>query len=157
MQPPKLLTKPRIAAAGAAAALALVASQPAFADEPQSDGADDKVQMTEGEKKLAKLLEGRVAGEPQSCIRTRLNNRMRVIDETAYVFGSGRTIYVQRTRNPEDIDRDDILIQRRFSASQLCKLDQVTTAERSLGIFTGVVFFDDFIPYTKVENAEKDG
>ncbi|QFT76627.1 hypothetical protein [Erythrobacter sp. THAF29] len=154
MRAPTLFAKPRFAAAGAAAALALVASQPAVADEPE---AEDAVEMTKGEKKLAKILEGRVAGEPQNCIRTRLNNRLRVIDETAYVYGSGRTIYVQRTKNPEDIDRDDVLIQRRFSASQLCKLDIVTKAERAGGIFTGVVFFDEFIPYTRVENLENDG
>ena len=32
--------------------------------------ADENAQMTRGEEKLAKLLDGRVAGEPQSCIRT---------------------------------------------------------------------------------------
>ena len=140
-------------ASGAAACLAFSAA-PAAAD----DHADEEtIEMTEGEKKLAEMLEGRVAGEPQSCIRTRLNNRLRVIDETAYVYGSGKTIYVQRTRHPERIDRDDILVQRRFNASQICKLDIVNTVERSIGIFTGAVFFDDFIPYTRVENAEDAG
>ncbi len=138
-------------ATGAAACLALTAG-PAAADDHD---AEDAVEMTKGEKKLAKMLEGRVAGEPQTCIRTRLNNRLRVIDDTAYVYGSGRTIYVQRTRHPERIDRDDILVQRRFSASQICKLDIVNTVERTAGIFTGTVFFDDFIPYTRVENAEE--
>ncbi len=132
----------------ATAALGLVAAQPALAGHDESD---QPVAMTEGEAKLAKLLEGRVAGEPQRCIRTGLSNRMRVIDETAYVYGSGKTIYVQRTHNPEDIDRDDIMVQRRFSPSQLCKLDITTTADRAFGMFSGVVFFDDFIPYTRVD------
>lgn len=130
------------------AALGLAAAQPALADHPQGD---QPAAMSEGEAKLAKLLEGRVAGEPQRCIRTRLNERLRVIDDTAYVYGSGRTIYVQRTHHPEDIDRDDIMIQRRFSASQLCKLDIVTTTDRTVGMFTGAVFFDDFVPYTRVD------
>ena len=50
-----------IAATGALAAVALFAAQPAIAD----DHADDQaVEMTKGEKELAELLEGRVAGEP---------------------------------------------------------------------------------------------
>ena len=133
----------------AAAALAIAAGVPATAQDDGSDAAE----MSKGERELAKLLEGRVAGEPQSCIRTVINDRLRVIDNTAYVYGSGRTIYVQRTRNPEDIDSDDIIVQRRFNPSQVCKLDMVTTADRSFGMFTGAVFFDDFVPYTKVAKA----
>nr|WP_298931457.1 hypothetical protein [uncultured Erythrobacter sp.] len=157
----KFLSAPRLAlAATGAAALALAASQPALADD---DGetveteveAEASGEMTKGEEKLAKMLEGRVAGEPKRCIRTRPNERLRVIDDTAYVYGSGRTIYVQRTKNPEDIDRDDILVSRRFTASQLCKLDIISTADRSFGMFTGAVFFDDFIPYTRVKQADE--
>ncbi len=143
---------PTFALAGVVASLALVAAQPAMADEENAE--TETEELTKGEKRLAEMLEGRVAGEPQRCIRIRLNNRLRVIDDTAYVYGSGRTIYVQRTRNPGDIDRDDILISRQFNASQLCRLDVVTTADRLAGFFTGAVFFEDFIPYTRVENTE---
>ena len=148
---PRSTRVPALAIAGAAFGLALTAAPPAMAEEekPQTE------EMTKGEKRLAEILKDRVAGEPQRCIRTRINNRLRVIDGTAYVYGSGRTIYVQRTRNPEDIDRDDILISRQFNASQLCRLDVVTTANRVAGFSTGAVFFEDFIPYTRIENAEK--
>jgi len=145
-----------LACAGAAAALALVATQSVAADDSKSDE-PQSTEMTKGEQKLAKMLEGRVAGEPQRCIRTRLNDRLRVIDGTAYVYGSGRTIYVQRTKHPEDIDRDDMIVQRRFSASHLCRLDLATTAERVGGIFTGVVLFDDFVPYTRAKESEDAG
>ncbi len=141
---------PALAIGAAAAGLALTAAPPAFAEEEKPESTE----MTKGEKKLAKMLEGRVAGEPQRCIRTRLNDRLRVIDKTAYVYGSGRTIYVQRTRNPDDIDRDDIVVSRRFNSSQLCRLDVVTTADRLAGFFTGAVFFEDFVPYTRAEQAE---
>ena len=149
-QLPRSTRLPALAVAGAAFGLALTAAQPAMAEEEKPETEE----MTKGEKRLAEMLEGRVAGEPQRCIRIRLNNRLRVIDETAYVYGSGRTIYVQRTRNPDRIDRDDILVSRQFNASQLCRLDVVTTANRVAGFFTGAVFFEDFIPYTRVENAE---
>lgn len=139
-----------------AAAIALAGGYPALAsDQDTGDEAEPaQTEMTDGEKRLARMLEGRVAGEPQNCIRQLLNERLTVIDKTAYVYGSGRTIYVQRTRNPEDIDRDDALVSRRFNASELCKQDVVTTIDPVLGFFTGAVFFDDFIPYTRVEKDE---
>lgn len=140
----------------ATAMIALAGAYPALASAQDSDedAQPAQTEMTEGEERLARMLEGRVAGEPQNCIRQLLNERLTVIDKTAYVYGSGRTIYVQRTHNPEDIDRDDALVSRRFNASQLCKQDVVTTIDPVLGFFTGAVFFDDFIPYTRVEKNE---
>ena len=112
---------------------------------------DTSVEQTEGEKELAKLLEGREAGEPRSCIHTRPNERMRVIDDTAIVFGSGKTIYVNRTAHPEDIDDRDTMVIRRFSGSQLCRQDIITTIDRGSHMFTGNIFLSDFVPYTRVE------
>jgi len=133
-----------LAAASAAAGLAL-ASAPAVAEEAEK---------SKGEVKLEKILEGRVAGEPQRCIRDFNNRRLRVIDDTALVYGSGKTIYVQRTKNPQDIDRDEVLVVRRFGSSQLCRLDVVTTVDRLSGIYGGAIFFEDFIPYTRVEDSD---
>lgn len=143
-------------------ALALLLGTPALAqDQTPPDvetGAEAEAEvaaepMTKGEKQLARMLEGRVAGEPVRCIRTFPNQRMETIDKTAYVFGTGTTIFVQRTRNPEQIDRNDALITQRFNATQMCKLDVMTTVDPVTGIFTGVVFFEDFVPYTKVKDG----
>jgi len=105
-----------------------------------------------GEEKLAKLLEGREAGEPQSCIPTWRNSNLTVIDGTALVYKAGKTYYVNRTAHPESLDWTDVLVIDRFSGTQLCRLDQVKTIDRGSGFFTGVVFLEDFIPYTKVED-----
>ena len=137
-----------IAATGALAAMALFAAQPAIAD----DHADDQaVEMTKGEKELAELLEGRVAGEPQTCIRQLPSDHVKAIDKTAYVYGRGNTIYVQRTSNPERIDDRDVLVSRRFSSTQLCRTDVTNTVDPMNGMFTGTIFFEDFIPYTRVD------
>ena len=138
-------------AMAAAAGLALTFMQPAMADDHAEEPA---AEMTKGEKRLAKLLEGRVAGEPQRCIRSFPNDRMQTIDKTAYVYGSGNTIYVQRTRNPEDIDRSDALVSRRFNSSQICRMDVTHTIDPFIGMFTGAVFFTDFVPYTRVKKDE---
>lgn len=132
----------------AMAGATLAFAQPALA---QDDSEDTSTEMTKGEKRLAKLLEGRVAGEPQRCIRALPTQRLTVIEDTAYVYGRGRTIYVQRTQNPEDIRRNQTLVSRRFNATQICRLDVVTTIDPVLGFFTGAVFFEDFIPYTRVK------
>ncbi|MBT8389985.1 MAG: hypothetical protein HKP43_05895 [Altererythrobacter sp.] len=139
-----------------AASLALLAAPTLAQDEEQAD--EEQTEKTKGEKELAKLLEGRVAGEPTSCIRTPPNDRVRVIDDTAIVYGRGKTIYVNRTSRPRDIDDHDTMVVRRFSGSQLCKTDIVTTIDRGSQMFSGVIFLSEFVPYTRVEtNAPAEG
>ena len=104
-----------------------------------------------GEEKLAELIDGRVAGEPQSCINTFNSRPLTVIDDTAIVYRSGDTVYVNRTRAPETLDDDDILVIRKFgTGSRLCRLDQITTRERTGGFYTGNIFLTDFVPYRRV-------
>lgn len=102
-----------------------------------------------GEERLAKLIEGRVAGEPKSCISTIGSRSLTVIDKTAIVYKDGSRVWVNRTAHPEDIDEDDILIIRKFGSSNLCRTDTITLADRSSGMFSGVMFLEDFVPYEK--------
>ena len=109
-------------------------------------------EMTKGEAKLAKMLEGREAGEPTSCIHTFSTGNLQVIDGTALVYRQGKTLWVNRTRNPDSLDDDDYLVIRKFgSPSQLCKMDNVTTRDRGSNFFSGVVMLSDFVPYRKAE------
>lgn len=153
----RLPASPRTIIVGLTGALALSLTAPVLA---QTEAASDVVAqadpapMTKGQKRLAALLEGREAGEPVSCIRSLPQQRMQTIEGTAYVYGSGKTIYVQRTRAPDQIDNFDALVINRFSASELCRSDVITTIDPVNGFFTGVVFFDDFVPYTRVEAGQ---
>ena len=143
-----------VSAASAALALAGAIAVPLAAqDSPDVETQAEAPAPTKGEQRLAKLLEGRVAGEPVNCIRTFPRDRMQTIDKTAYVYGSGSTIYVQRTRTPESIDDSDALVIQRFNPTTLCRVDIATTIDPFTGIFTGAVFFDDFVPYTRVKDA----
>ena len=121
-----------------AAALTLLAAPAASADEREP---------TKGEAKLAKLIEGRVPGDPQSCIRTVGSRNLTQIDGTALVYRDGRTLWVNRTRNPDSIDDNDIMLIKRFSGSQLCRTDQIQLIDRVGGFLTGILFLDDFVPY----------
>lgn len=106
-----------------------------------------------GEERLSKMLEGREAGEPTSCIPIHRTNDSTVIDHTAIVYRDGNTIYVNRPRNADSLDSDDVMVVQ-IHGSQLCRLDMVTMHDRSGGFFTGFVGLEDFVPYRKV--AAKD-
>lgn len=143
------------AAALAACVLTLALPSSVAADEHGEDGADEVVDMTEGEEKLAKILKGREAGEPVSCISgARVRSSFKIIDETALVYGRGNTIYVNYTKRPKDIDDWDTIVSRRFG-SQICKTDIVTKVDRSTGIFSGNIFLSDFIPYRRVKKDKE--
>lgn len=108
-------------------------------------------QSTAGAVKLAQLLEGRQAGEPVRCIRVVPNIPIVAIDKTAYVFGSGSTLYLQRTNDPSGIRSNRALAVRRYEASQMCKLDPTRIVDPLFGFVATNVLFEDFIPYTRVD------
>ena len=110
--------------------------------------ADETEEMTRGEAELAKLLEGRVAGEPRDCIRTIGSRNINQIDGTALTYRSGDTVWVNYTRNPQSIDDSDIMVIKRFSGSRLCRSDQVHLVDRTVGFLSDVLMLDDFVPYT---------
>ncbi len=106
-----------------------------------------------GEERLNKMLEGRVAGEPSSCINTLRGSQLQIIDRTALVFRDGRTLWVNRTAHPESLSSNDYLVIRHMGGgSRLCRLDNVTTQNRSGNYFTGAVFLEDFVPYRRAES-----
>jgi len=110
--------------------------------------ADARPRLT-GEEQLAKLLEGRVAGEPVNCISLPNVQSSRVIDKTAIIYGSGSTIYVQRPRTgAASLDSDDILVTQ-LTTSQLCSIDTVQLRDRNGLFWRGFVGLDKFVPYTR--------
>lgn len=106
-----------------------------------------------GEEKLAKLLEGREAGEPVNCISLNRARSTRIIDRTAIVYDAGSTIYVNRPYNARHLDDDDVLVTQLHS-TQLCNVDIVHTVDRSARFTTGFVSLDQFVPYRKIARAD---
>jgi len=105
-----------------------------------------------GEEQLSKLLEGRVAGRPVDCITLMDSRDQQVIDKTAIVYGTGRTIWVNRPMNARDLDRDDVMVSD-VRTSQVCKLDVVRLHDRSGGWYRGFVGLEQFVPYRRVAAA----
>jgi len=106
-----------------------------------------------GEEKLARLLEGREAGEPVSCLPYHAADDMKIIDKTAIVYGRGNTIWVNRPTNAHDLDDDDIMVRESHTA-QVCRLDMVRMHDRTGHFYTGFVGLNDFVPYRKIARAD---
>lgn len=110
--------------------------------------ADDRVQR--GEAKLARALEGRVAGKPVDCINLRDIRSSEIIDRTAILYRtSGNRLYLNRpTAGQESLDRDDILVTDTHS-SQLCSIDTIKLLDRTSYFYSGFVGLGSFVPYVK--------
>lgn len=107
------------------------------------------------EQRLAKVLEGRVVGEPQDCIYLPSVRSTRIIQDTAIVYDAGRVLWVNRPEvGASSLDEDDILVSKLHgSGSQLCSIDVVRLHDRSSFFVSGFVGLGEFVPYRKVQAA----
>ena len=107
----------------------------------------------EPEVRLARALEGRIAGEPVDCIQLRSIRSSRIIDDTAILYDAGSTIYVNRPRGGrESLDQWDTLVTKTHG-SQLCSIDVVGLYDSGSRTRTGTVFLGEFVPYRKPRAA----
>ncbi len=127
----------RLTSALGAAALAL-SSTMALAQTAEERGA----------AKFAELTEGRVAGEPKSCVSAMRSNDIEVIEHVGIAYEQGDTLWIARATDPRSLGRHDVPIIDRFG-SQLCRQDVIRTVDRYSQFVSGVVFLEDFVPYTK--------
>ena len=105
------------------------------------------------EQQLAKLLDGRVAGEPKDCISLPTIDSSQIIDKTAIVYRQGATLWVNTPRSgAESLDDDDVLVTKP-TGSQLCSIDTVQLHDRSSHFWRGFVSLGEFVPYRKVKAA----
>ena len=105
------------------------------------------------EAQLAKLLEGRVAGEPKDCISLPSIDSSQIIDKTAIVYRDGATLWVNRPRSGADSLNDDDVLVTKTTGSQLCSIDTVQLHDRSSHFWRGFVSLGEFVPYRKVKSA----
>ena len=124
------------------AAAALAASPAVAAKEKRSP-----------DEQLAKLLEGRVAGEPRDCISLPSIDSSQIIDKTAIVYRDGATLWVNRPRSGADSLNDDDVLVTKTTGSQLCSIDTVQLHDRSSHFWRGFVSLGEFVPYRKVKAA----
>lgn len=119
---------------------ALLAAMPAQAAAPLAP-----------EERLARALEGRVAGEPVDCINLRQVRSTEVIDDTAILYKVGSTVYLnQPDAGEQSLNRWDAMLTRTHS-SRLCSVDVVHMVDPLTGFQSGSVFLGEFVPYRRAE------
>jgi hypothetical protein len=113
--------------------------------------------VPEGETRLAQMLEGRVAGEPESCVRMMGHDRLIVIDGTAVVAKRGNILWVNRTADHSALHDGERMELRKASTTHLCERDQLTSFRRiesfpnnTLRHDEGAVELEEFVPYRLV-------
>lgn len=102
------------------------------------------------QQQLDKLLAGRVAGKPVDCLPLLGSEQSQIIDKTAIVYGTGRTLYVNRPDNASSLNDDDVMVTELRGTSQLCSIDVVRLHDRASHMYTGFVALGKFVPYTRV-------
>ena len=103
------------------------------------------------EARIAKALEGRVAGKPTDCIRQTDIRSSQIFDRTAILYEmSNGTYYLNRPKSgAEFLSRDDILVTDTHS-QDLCSIDLVRLLDNVSRFPSGSLGLGPFVPYTKV-------
>lgn len=114
-----------------------------------------RVDNSRAEAKLAKALEGRVAGKPVDCLTQRDIRSSHIYDRTAIVYeANGGTLYVNRPRSgAQSLDSNDILVTDTHS-SQLCSIDVVHLYDNGSRMQSGFVGLGPFVPYARPKTAK---
>jgi hypothetical protein len=96
---------------------------------------------------LSSDLAGRSAGQPQICVSTVRSQNLRIVDPQTLVYGHGRTIWVNRLRDPCPGLRpfDTLIVEVR--GAQYCRGDLVRGLTPGTTIPGPMCPLGDFIPY----------
>lgn len=111
--------------------------------------------VKKSEARLAKALDGRIAGKPQKCVPTSLVDGPDIIDSRTILYrqGAGR---VWRNDLPDAcpfLRTDRILVVELFG-SEMCRNDLVSVIDRGgLSMPIGKCRLGDFTPYDKPKKA----
>lgn len=109
-----------------------------------------QARSVQGEQEFQRLLAGKVARPPTSCMQTYQANDMRVIDENTIAFRQGSNrVYVAHMRGPcSNLDRPGYaLVTKEFGSAQLCNGDIAQVVDTSSRMTVGSCVFGDFTPY----------
>jgi len=104
------------------------------------------------ESHFQKLIAGKVAGKPLSCLPSYRSNDMVVIDDQTVAFREGsRRVWVTNLQNScSNLGSGHYaLVTKRFGGSGLCRGDIGQVADLTNGITVGSCVFGDFVPYVK--------
>lgn len=110
--------------------------------------------IARGERSLARMVDGRVAGQPVSCIDSGRAYMTEIIDKTALVYHMpGGTMYVNRPKVGATTLDHDAIIYTRNKRMKLCHGDGMATLDTGgRGVRgLGALRLGEFVPYEKAD------
>ena len=113
--------------------------------------AQQPVRTAKSQQQFERLLAGKVAGPPQSCLPSYNSNNMVVIDPSTVAFKVGtRRVYVNHMQGGcTNLGGGYALITHGFGGQGLCRGDIAQVVDIRNHFAIGSCAFGDFIPYTK--------
>ena len=102
------------------------------------------------ENELNRLLAGKVAQRPVSCLPSFRSGNMTIIDDGTILFREGRTVY-RNDLNGGQCNRlggGHYALVTRQSGGGLCRGDIAQVMDVSSGTTVGSCVIGDFVPYT---------
>jgi hypothetical protein len=109
------------------------------------------VRTAKAQEQLNRLIAGKVAGAPLTCLASRNANDMVVIDDDTIAFRQGARTYVNHLQGgcQNLAGGGNTLITRSSGGLGLCRGEIAQVAHLSSGMTVGSCVFGDFIPYTR--------
>jgi hypothetical protein len=113
----------------------------------QTTTAEPKLSEREA-RDLAKALDGKVAGEPVSCISAYRNSNLRALGDNTLIYRVNKDLVYRNTLSNSctGLSMGDTLVLERVT-SQYCRGDIARVVNLSSGFQTGSCALGDFVPY----------
>lgn len=103
----------------------------------------------EAEAEFQKLIAGKVAGQPITCLPSYKRNEMVTIDDGTVAFKNGRTVYVNKLIGEcSGLDSGFYALVTNSSGPGLCRGDIARVTDVRTGMTAGSCAMGDFVPYT---------
>lgn len=95
-----------------------------------------------------RMLAGKSAGRPATCLPLLRSNDMVVIDDDTILYRDGRTTYVNKPLGGCNLlGRGSYALVTRIFGSQLCRGDIANVVDTRTGVTVGSCALGDFVPY----------
>jgi len=109
------------------------------------------IRSVKAQQEYERLLAGKVAGPPVSCLPSYNQNDMVVVDENTIAFRNGSSrVYVNHMQGGcNNLGGPYALVTRTFGSAQLCRGDVGQVVDVTNHFTVGSCVFGDFIPYTR--------
>lgn len=98
---------------------------------------------------IAKMLDGKVAGEPRSCLGAPDSNSSSVHNGTVLFRANSKLVWKNDMEGCTVLREDDILQTNLYGTARLCRGDIAQVIDRGGRYTKGACTFGDFVPYRK--------